>query len=88
MSLDPRQPVTNLEKEGLAEMVSALEALDAQLHETRLILRAHLKAAEMAADPARMARLAEEVERAQREPPKPDPSDALERRLAELRRQQ
>ncbi len=88
VSLDPRQPVTNLDKEGLAEMVSALEALDAQLHETRLILGAHLKAAEITTDPARMARLAKEVERVKREPPKPDPPDALEQRLAELRRQQ
>jgi hypothetical protein len=68
-------------------MVAALDALDAQLHQTRLILGAHLKAAEIAADAARMTRLAEEVERVKREPPKPDPSDALERRLAELRRQ-
>jgi hypothetical protein len=87
VSLDPSQAVANVDKEGLAEMVAALDALDAQLHQTRLILGARLKAAELAADPARMARLAEEVERVKREPPKPDPPDALERRLAELRRQ-
>jgi hypothetical protein len=84
---DPNQPVANLDKEGLAEMVAALDALDAHLHLTRLVLAAHLKAAEIAADPARMTRLSEEVERVRREPPKPDPPDALERRLAELRRQ-
>jgi hypothetical protein len=84
---DPTQPVANLDKEGLAEMVAALDALDAQLHQTRLVLAAHLKAAEIAADPTRMTRLNEEVERVKREPPKPDPPDALEQRLAELRRQ-
>jgi hypothetical protein len=84
---DPTQPVANLDKEGLAEMVAALDALDAQLHHTRLLLAAHLKAAEIAADPARRTRLSEEVERVKREAPKPDPPDALERRLAELRRQ-
>jgi glutathione S-transferase len=87
VSADPNQPVAKVEKEGLAEMVAALDALDAQLHHTRLVLGAHLKAAEIAADPARMAQLAEEVERVQLEPPKPDPPGALERRLAELRRQ-
>jgi hypothetical protein len=84
---DPSQPVSNLDKEGLAEMVAALDALDAELHHTRLLLAAHLKAAEIAADPARMTRLAEEVERVTCEPPKPDPPNALERRLAELCRQ-
>jgi hypothetical protein len=83
---DPTQPVANLDK-GLAEMVAALDALDAQLHHTRLVLAAHLKAAESAADPARLTRLAEEVERVKRDPPKPDPPDALERRFAELRGQ-
>jgi hypothetical protein len=72
VSLDPNQPVTKMEKEGLAEMVAALDALDAQLHHTRLVLGAHLKAAEIAADAARMARLAEKVERVKREPPRPD----------------
>jgi hypothetical protein len=87
VSIDPpSQPLVNVEKEGLAEMLAALDALDAQLHETRLILAAHLKAAEIAADPARVARLEEEVERLKREPPKPDPPDFLERRLAEARR--
>jgi hypothetical protein len=87
VSEDPPGPHAYLDRDGLAEMVAALDALDAQLHRTRLILAARLKAAEIASDPARMARLAEEIERVRRDPPKPDPPDALERRLAELRRQ-
>jgi hypothetical protein len=75
-----------MEQEGLADMMAALDALDAQLHHTRLVLGAHLKAAEIAAGPARQARLVEEVERVKREPPKPEAPDHLEQLLAEARR--